>query len=218
MLDFSFVFSQRFIILDTSDLRPRFLTWILLYNSQVSYPLSKFLAIVAKRSANNSNSDDSRSSSSSSSGHSNSTHDGSLYGCQIPLAGSGAPSLASGGCGNGALRQALAAGARACVPEWAAVALAAADAAIEATAASATTTRGNGDDDDECDDEESEAGADSSSSSGALSSINAWLCAGLTESESSSGTAAMMRTEAHFDGYHNLMCVELRRAKLRSAF
>jgi hypothetical protein len=85
-------------------------------------------------------------------------------------------------------------------------------------AASATTTRGNGDDDDECDDEESEAGADSSSSSGALSSINAWLCAGLTESESSSGTAAMMRTEAHFDGYHNLMCVELRRAKLRSAF
>jgi len=166
----------------------------------VSYPLSNFLAIAANRSA-----------STSSSSSSSSTNEGSLYGCQIPLAGSGAPSPTSGGGGNGALRQALAAGARACVPEWATVAIAAADAAIEATAAS-TAAHCSEKDDDQNNDGESEAAGGSGSSScssGATSSINAWLCAGRAEDGSSGTPAAMMRTEAHFDGYHNFMCVAL---------
>ena len=90
-----------------------------------------------------------------------------LYGCQIACAGSGV-----GAHGTSLLRQTLAAGAKACLPPWADLAMAAADAAIESAGETCT------------------------------SSINAWLCAG-----SGGDSEPLMRTEAHYDGYHNMMCV-----------
>ena len=102
---------------------------------------------------------------------------GALYGCQIPLAGSGAPTPDERS--SGALRQAMAAGVLAILPSWATAAVAAAEAAILATAACRNDAE--------------------------TSSVNAWLCApppSGSHNEDGSGTADddTMRTECHYDG------------------
>lgn len=130
-----------------------------------------------------------------------------LYGCQISLAGAGAPEAPS------ALRECLAAGVLALLPEWAHQARAAAAEAIHfstaaipaATVSAAVQTVAPVDSF-----AHAEMNGNSSSLGGfamgsddgaprppAATSINAWLCVGRHDGSSS---APEFQTEAHYDG------------------
>ena len=162
--------------------------------NMVDMPLADFLALVAGRSddGDERSKDVDNASAASFRQHAEPAAVGqlirepSLYGCQIVLAGAGGASA-----NDSPLRQALASGAKACIPTWATKALEAADAAMGIHQSEGPDSR---DRDESLGEIEVE-----------VASINAWLCAGGVAK--GPGCPTQFRTETHYDGYQNMMMV-----------